>query len=170
MNNSTRLILGAGMVVLAAAFLIGQAITPYFHGRPLLLTPDNRQVKDYLDLYETRIAMAEKEHAQLESVLVPTRPGAAASSVFELSQKARLAQMNLDVLARGIEQTKVPGGLVSLDEALGDALAAELHFADQVLLFVGRGDESTRAEALQASQSAKTKLTGARTALTNTLR
>lgn len=169
-NPTPRLLLGLAVLVLAIAFVVGLAVTPYLHGQPILLTPDNRQVKEYLDTYAARLATAEKEQARLESMLAPTRPGAAASSVFDLSQQARTSQENLDALARVIEETKVPGGLVPLDQALRDALAAELNFADQVLVFVGRGDETTRADALAAGDEAQVKLGEARTALTNTLR
>ena len=171
MDNSTpRLLLGLAVLVLAIALVVGLAVTPYLHGQPILLTPDNRQVKEYLDTYAVHLAAAEKEHARLAAMLAPTRPGSAASGVFDLSQQARGSQANLDALARVIEQTKVPGGLAPLDQALRAALASELSFADQVLTFVGRGDETTRADALSAGDDAQVKLGEARTALTNTLR
>ena len=171
MNSSTpRLLLGLAALVLAIAFVVGLAVTPYLHGQPILLTPDNRQVKEYLDTYATRLAAAEKEHARLAAMLAPTRPGSAASSVFDLSQQARTSQANLDTLARAVEQTRVPGGLAPLDQSLRAALAAELNFADQVLIFVGRGDETTRTDALAAGEDAQVKLGEARVALTNTLR
>ena len=157
-------------IILATGLVIGMIVTPYVHGQPLLLTQENRQVKDYLDTYSTRLTAAEKEHANLAALLSPTRPGANAQSVFDLSQKARTAQANLNDLASQVEQTHVPGGLASLDQALRAVLAAELAFADQTLTFVGRGDEETRATALGAAENAKTALTAARAALTATLR
>lgn len=158
------------VVILAMGFLIGLAVTPYIHGQPVLLTPDNRQVKEYLDFYSSRIAAAEKEHANLSALLAPTRPGASAASVFDLSQKARTAQGNLNDLASQVEETHVPGGLAPLDQAMRTALASELNFADQVLTFVGRGDETTRAEALNAGDDAKTALDNAQAALAATQR
>ncbi len=162
-----------GLIVgtmLALGFVVGMIVTPYVHGQPLLLTPDNRQVKDYLDTYALHLTAAEKEHANLMALLSPTRPGAAAGSVFDLSQKARAAQANLDDLAHQVEQTRIPGGLAPLDQAMRSALAGELDFSDKVLTFVGRGDEATRAEALAAAGQAKTALANARAAYATTLR
>ena len=149
--------------LLGTALAIGIIVTPYVRGQPLLLTRDNLAVKDYLDQYATRVAMAEKERAALAALLTPGRQDVL--SVFDASQRAREAQANLDALARDVERTRVPSGLAPLDDALRVALAADLNLADKTLIFVGRADEASRADALAASDDAATKLAAARQAL-----
>ena len=163
-----QLVLVLALAVVAFAFLIGLFVTPYVHGQPLVLTRENLAVKNYLDAYGTRIATAEKDHAALAALLEPSHPSA--SGVFDLSQRARLAQSHLNDLARGVEATRVPGGLAALDTALRQALAAELLFADKTLTFVGRADEGSRTEALVAGEDAHTQLAAARQVLADTLR
>lgn len=165
-----HILIGVVMVVLAIAFVIGIAVTPYVHGQPLLLTPENRMVKGYLDGYSKYVLALEQEHTNLTALLSPSRPSANIVSVFELSQKARTSQANLNALARTVEQTRVPGGLAALDQALRGALVAELALADKVLVFVGRADETTRNDALVAADEAKTKITTARQLIKDTLR
>lgn len=165
-----HLLVGILVLIVVAGFVIGIIVTPYVHGQPILLTPDNRMVKAYLDGYAKHLATLEQEQANLTALLSPSRPSANVINVFESSQKARTAQTNLNGLARTIEQTRVPGGLTALDQALRDAVAAELVLADKVLTFVGRADEGTRNDALAAADEAKNKLAVARQTLKDTLR
>ncbi len=155
-------------VFLLGTFLaVGILVTPYVHGHPLLLTRDNLAVKNYLDHYSTWVSVAEKERELLAALLAPTHPGANLSNVFDESQRARDAQARLNTLASAVEQTHVPSGLFSLDDALRTALASDLNLADLTLTFVGRGDETSRQDALAVASDAQTKLAAAQQALSD---
>ncbi len=164
------LLIGLVFILLACGLLVGMLVTPYVHGQPLLLTRDNLAVKEYLDHYQARVAAAQKEHDALVELLAPSRPSANVTSVFDASQRARAAQTQLNALAAEVERTRVPSGLAALDDALRGALVAELHFADQTLTFVGRADEPSRQEALDAADAAQKQIEAARQAWQATTR
>ncbi len=151
--------------LLGIALAIGIVVTPYANGQPLLLTRDNLAVKSYLDQYSSRVTAAEQERAALVALLAPSRPGAAGANVFDLAQKARASQARLDAIANAVDETNIPSGLSTLDDALRQALASDLNLASLTLTFVGRGDEASRQVALAAANDAETKLTAARQAL-----
>ena len=156
------------LTILGLVTLVGFAVTPYIHGQPLLLTPENRAAKEYLDNYQTRLTQSEKELSILIGVLTPTSAGA--SGMFAIAPKVRTSQANLNAIAREVERTRVPAELTQLDQALRSALAAELDLADRALAFAGRGDEETRASALTAAEDVKLKLSAARNAYADSLR
>ena len=154
--------------ILGIVIVVGIWVTPYIHGQPLILTPENRAAKDYLDNYQMRLAQSEKEWAALVSALTPTSSGA--SGLFTVAPKVRTSQANLNALAREVERTRVPTELAQLEQAMRTALAAELDLADRALAFAGRGDEETRLNALAVAEEVKTKLAAARTIYNDSLR
>ncbi len=144
-------------LILGVAFPLGLAVTPYVRGQPLLLTRENLAVRNYLNDASRWTDALERERVNLENLLSPSRPGVASASVFESSQKARTVRDHLNALAREIERTRVPPAFAALDQATRAAAASVLRLADATLTFVGRADETTRAEAVAAAADAKEK-------------
>jgi hypothetical protein len=156
--TTNQIFLASVVLILTAALFIGALTTPWVNGVPLVLTRENLQVKTYLDQYAQRLGAMEKEHKDLKVLLTTQRP----ASVFSSSERARTALANLEALAREVERTRIPRGLAPLDNALRDALAAELNFADKTLEFIGKADDLSKQTALASAEDAESKTTLAR--------
>jgi hypothetical protein len=169
-----------GLIALA---LLGWANSPHdVGGRPLLLSPERREVLYYLEAAGAWAETLAEAGVSLDS-LTPVEPPAPedsslpqlpapeeqASDLYDRVRQARLARAALEDLAREVEQRRVPEAMAGLHSLVTRALEAHLAWAEAMLAHVGAPDSvdaaelgQLRADAHEALQTLEETLPDAR--------
>ena len=164
--------IGLGLAVLG---LVGWANTPIDdHGHPLLLTPQRRAIRRYLDRSarwsEAMDEVARElerlmpEEAEIEGVPPPAdRP----TDLYRRTQLARRAQVQLEQLARQVERARPPAGLAGLEEVVLEALEAEVAWSQATASRIGAPDAVSAAALAERRAATWAALARLREALVN---
>jgi hypothetical protein len=149
-SKRTGIVMFFGGLLLTLA-LLGHAVTPYARsGEPLLLSPSNLAMLNYLRLSKQWLVQFQSLDHQLSAILADDT-----SDIYRLGRQAQQASRQTHDLAQTIRREPPPAALLALQQSLQNVADNYDHAAQLVLLYVGAPDPQSQRQAFDALSAAQ---------------